>query len=189
MNTTHAQLVEEGLAAAAQAGDQTALSQLYDRYLDPLYRFVFRHVNHVQDAEDLTSDIMLRMVNHLPSYRRASSFRTWLYAIARHAIADFWRTRYRMREELVAEFSGIGAVALSDNASEPMQNDDGVTADRARIVFEKLPDQYRDVLTHRFIEQRTVAETAKVMVTTPGNVKVLQYRALKKAASIAKETV
>lgn len=189
MDTTQAQLVDEGLAAAAQAGDQTALSQLYDRYMDPLYRFVFRHVNHVQDAEDLTSDIMLRMVNHLPTYRRASSFRTWLYAIARHAIADFWRTRYRMREELVAEFSGIGAVALSDNAPEPMQTDDGATADRARVVFEKLPEQYRTVLTHRFVEQHTVAETAKAMATSHGNVKVMQHRALKKAALIAKEIV
>jgi RNA polymerase sigma factor (sigma-70 family) len=137
MNTTHAQLVDEGLAAAAQAGDQTALSHLYDRYMDQLYRFVFRHVNHVQDAEDLTSDIMLRMVNHLPTYRRASSFRTWLYAIA-----DFWRTRYKVREELVAEFSGIGTAVMENNDLVHAPTDDGTTADRARAVFEKLSEQY-----------------------------------------------
>ena len=56
-------------------------------------------------------------------------------------------------------------------------------------MFEKLPEQYREVLTHRFIEQRTVAETAKATATAPGNVKVMQYRALKKAALIAKEIV
>jgi RNA polymerase sigma-70 factor (ECF subfamily) len=186
MQTTHAQLVDDGLAKAAQAGDPIALSQLYDRYMDPLYRFVFRHVNHVQDAEDLTSDIMLRMVNHLPTFQRASSFRTWIYAIARHAVADFWRSRYRMREELVAEFSGVGAAVIEEDAVEA---DDTAVTDRARAVFEKLPEQYRTVLTHRFVEQRTVAETAKAMATSPGNVKVMQHRALKKAALIAKEIV
>lgn len=189
MPTTHAQLVDDGLVAAAQKGDAIALSQLYDRYMDPLYRFVFRHVNHVQEAEDLTSDIMLRMVNHLPSFQRTSSFRTWIYAIARHTIADFWRTRYRMREDIVAEFSNVGAAALADDDLEIAPTGHDNLAGRARAVFDKLSDQYRAVLTHRFIEQHTVAETAKAMGTTPGNVKVMQYRALKKAALIAQEIV
>lgn len=187
MTTTHAQLVDDGLVAASQAGDSSALSQLYDRHLEPLYRFVYRHVSHVQDAEDLTSDIMLRMVNQLPTYQRASSFKTWLYGIARHAIADFWRTRYKVKEELVAEFSGIGAVAIAHN-EEPVDVDDPRVA-QAHVVFDKLSDQYRDVLHHRFIEQHTVAETAEAMGTSTGNVKVLQHRALKKAAQIAKEIV
>ncbi|MFH0828884.1 MAG: RNA polymerase sigma factor [Candidatus Kerfeldbacteria bacterium] len=189
MNTTHAQLVDEGLAAAAQAGDESALSQLYDRHLTPLYRYIFRHVNHLQDAEDLTSDVMLRMVNSLPTYQRTASFRTWLYGIARHAIADFWRSRYKVREELVADFSGIGAKQDERFESEPADESSDVRHMRAQKVFEKLPNHYRDVLRYRFIEQRTVAETAEVMGMSHGNVKVLQYRALKKAAVIAKEVV
>jgi len=189
MNTTHAQLVDKGLAAAAQAGDASALSQLYNRHLVPLYRYIFRHVNHLQDAEDLTSDVMLRMVNSLPTYQRTASFRTWLYGIARHAIADFWRSRYKVREELVAEFSGISMEQKGELYVEPVDESSDPRYKQAQKVFEKLPNHYRDVLRYRFIEQRTVAETAEAMGTTPGNVKVLQYRALKKAAVIAKEVV
>lgn len=187
MEKTHAQLVDEGLAAAAQAGDTSALSQLYDRHLAALYQYIFRHVNHIQDAEDLTSDVMLRMVNSLPTYQRTASYKTWLYGIARHAIADFWRTRYKVREELVADFSGIGAERGETNGSvdEPLDP----RRELAHKVFDKLPSHYRDVLQYRFIEQRTVAETAEAMGMSTGNVKVLQYRALKKAAVTAKEVI
>lgn len=180
---------DDGLVRAAQAGDQTALAALYDRHLESLYRFIYRHVSHAQEAEDLTSDVMLRMVQNLSSYERTASFRTWLFGIARHAIADFWRKRYRVREELVAEFAGLGAVGAGTEAGESVIDEAALDrqAERAQRVFERLSEPHRTVLQHRFVEQRTLAETAAAMGTTTGNVKVLQYRALKRAAAIAKE--
>lgn len=189
MQQDQKQLVDKGLVAASQAGDMSALSKLYDRHVTPLYRFIYRHVNHPQDAEDLTSEVMLRMVNNLAMFKERSTFKSWLYGIARNAIVDLWRTRYKIREELVADFSGIGAVTLEAGESA---SDDGIDDPRvakAASVFEKLSDQHRAVLTHRFIEQHTVAETAEAMKTTAGNVKVLQHRALKKAAEVAKEII
>lgn len=189
MQKDQEQLVDTGLVAASQAGDMSALSRLYDRHVTPLYRFIYRHVNHPQDAEDLTSEVMLRMVNNLATYKERSTFKSWLYGIARNAIADLWRTRYKIREELVADFSGIGAAALEAGETASGDGSDDPRVAKAATIFEKLPDQYRVVLKHRFIDQHTVAETAGAMQTTAGNVKVLQHRALKKAAEIAKEIV
>lgn len=188
MEKTQERLVDEGLVTAAQQGDATALAKLYDRHATPLYRFIYRHVNHPQDAEDLTSDVMLRMVNNLHTFKKQSSFTSWLYGIARHAIADFWRTRYKLREELVAEFSGIGAGAVALDETPAADADDPRVA-KAEAVFKELSEQYRTVLQHRFVAQHTVAETAEAMQITTGNVKVLQHRALKKAAEIAKELI
>lgn len=184
---------DEELVAASRSGDSSALGLLYDRYFDQLYRFVYRHVNHVHDAEDLTSEVMTRMVSNLKSFERTSSFKTWLFGIARHAIADFWRTKYQLREQLVAEFAGSAAVPISEAHQGEVEELEEKLLDsqreRAQAVFEKLSDQYRTVLQLRFLEQRTVKETAEAMQTTPGNVKVLQYRALKKAAALAQQTV
>ncbi len=181
---------DEELVAAAQTGDHTALSTLYDRHFTQLYRFIYRHVNHVHDAEDLASDVMLRMVTHLPSYQRQSSFTTWLYGIARHAIADFWRKHYRVREQLVADYAAIGATGEPVDVVPMTEHDPAEQLRRQAVdVFEQLPANYRLVLQHRFIDQQTLEQTASAMQTTVGNVKVLQHRALKKAAEIAKHIV
>lgn len=113
--TTDAELV-----AAAQAGDSRALGQLYDRYAGLLYGFVYRHVvDHRQEAEDLTSDVMLRMVKQLPTYRHASTFKTWLLGIARHVIVDYWRTQYRLPTAALTDAAAAGAWA-DDQQSLPV---------------------------------------------------------------------
>lgn len=181
---------DEELVAEAQAGDHTALSTLYDRHFTKLYRFIYRHVNHVHDAEDLASEVMLRMVAQLPSYRRESLFSTWLYGIARHAIADFWRKHYRVRETLVAEYAALGPDGASlEIIPESAQDPAAQLRHQAAQVFDQLPANYRLVLQHRFFDQQSLAETAAAMQTTISNVKVLQHRALKKAAELAKHIV
>lgn len=181
---------DEELVAAAQAGDHTALSTLYDRHFTKLYRFIYRHVNHVHDAEDLASEVMLRMVTHLPSFQRQSSFTTWLYGIARHTIADFWRKHYRVREQLVAEYAAIGATGEPVDIIPETEHDPAEKLrHQAADVFDRLPTNYRLVLQHRFIAQDSLEQTAAAMQISVGNVKVLQHRALKKAAAIAKHIV
>lgn len=190
---SHLPKSDEELVEAAQANNQLAIAALYDRYLKSLYAFVYGHVNHVQDAEDLTSDVMLRMVKNIGTYNQGSSFRTWLFGIARHAIADFWRRKYRMPETLVAEYVGEGTVELYQEVikTAPTKDPNEVIFDEQRAqaqrVFAALSEQYRTVLQHRFLEQHTLEETAQAMSTSVGNVKVLQHRALKKAAQLAKE--
>lgn len=174
---------DEELAASAQQGDRISLAALYDRYTPPIYRYCYAHVTHRQEAEDVTGEIMLRMVTHLATYRGTASFKTWLYGIARRAVADFWRGRYRLPETELPDT--IGAPVTDE---DPTDIGDAILAAeraKARQVFDRLPENYRTVLEHRFLHGRTLEETAKDMATTIGNVKVLQHRALKQAAAIA----
>lgn len=181
---------DEELVAEAQAGDYRALSTLYDRHFTKLYRFIYRHVNHIHDAEDLTSEVMLRMVAKLPTYRRQSLFTTWLYGIARHAIADFWRKHYRVREELIADYAAVGADGAPIDIVPETDRDPAEQLRRKAVqALDQLPANYRLVLQHRFFDQQSLAETAAAMKMTVSNVKVLQHRALKKAAELAKYIV
>lgn len=173
-------VTDQDLLASAQQGNTAAVRTLYDRYASFVFHWLARRVDRREDAEDLTADIMLRMVESLPKLKPSVTFKAWLFGMARNVLADFWRNSYRLPEaELIPEMIGSGP------EPEPDPVDDGQLRTQAEGVIAELPENYRTVLEHRFFSQHTVAETAAAMHITENNVKVLQYRALKKAAELA----
>ncbi len=171
--------------------------------------------NH-EDAEDLTADIFLRAVGRVDYERPTTTIRRWLFQVARTALADHWRKRYRLitcsLEELLAsderealeEEAGesyttrahrlqqLRRTRLSispppeeylDEDGEERTEDDSATA-RVERLLQALPAPYRDVLTCRFLLNLSIRETARHMGLTMANVKVMQSRALKRAAEL-----
>ena len=96
-------------------------------------------------------------------------------------MADHWREFYRLRADSLEKLLDAGWEA-SDHESDPPvpSNADG----RVTAVLSRLPPRYRDVLTNRFLLNLSIRETATKMGLTEANVKVLQYRALQKAAAV-----
>jgi RNA polymerase sigma-70 factor (ECF subfamily) len=182
---------DDALVRRAQHGDRTAVVALYDRYVHEIYGFALNQLGRRQDAEDLTSEVFLRLVRSLDTFRGQSSFRTWLYAIARNQVRDHWRYHVRRPTE------PLRADVAHDAAREDRRPDiPGAAPERqarpeatalGRHVLAELPENYRRVLEHRVLEGRSVRDTAEAMGTTPGNVKVMQHRALRKAETIAME--
>lgn len=161
-------------------GDEDALSVLYRRYVEAIYRFVLAQVRDVQDAEDLTSETFARMLRSLSGFRGEASFKNWLYQIARNAVRNHRRAAGYRR-----------TVPLSPRlAEEPLQEPVADNADQSRVIelLRPLPPRYRQVLELRFLDGHSIEETAQRMGVTVGNAKVLQHRALRKAASIAEES-
>lgn len=92
-------ITDEALAEDARAGDREALIALYRRYRDAIYQFVYYRVRNQLQAEDLTSEIFVRMLEGIDRYEaQIGAFKGWLYGIARNVIADFWRRSYRMEQ-------------------------------------------------------------------------------------------
>ena len=109
--------------------------------------------------------------------------------MSQNAIADYWRAFYRL-PVIGADQVGAGWEPV-DVAATAASTDEGLAAsggERARKQVEsllrRLPANYRRVLELRFIQRLSVAETADQMGITRGNAKVLQYRALRKAALV-----
>lgn len=173
------------LVSDAQKGDENALCQLYERYLTPLYRYCYAQCGHRETAEDLTSDIFLKMVHQLGSFRGQASFKNWLYAIAKRTVADYWRQHYRHPliplEEFHQDARVVPPVAGTDQEVELL-----ATANEAYVneILNSLPTNYRQVLACRFLSNMTIVETAVTLHESEANVKVLQHRALKKAAQL-----
>jgi RNA polymerase sigma-70 factor, ECF subfamily len=102
--------------------------------------------------------------------------------VAQNAIADYWRAFYRLTV-VGADHLAPGWEPADDGARPRAEANDGATL-RVDALLRRLPDNYRRVLELRFLQRLTVAETAREMGISHGNAKVLQYRALRKAALI-----
>ena len=134
-----------------------------------------------QEAEDLTSQVFLKAVRGLNVERGRQSGQAWLYQVARTTLIDYWRSHARMTHSLEA---------LQEAGWEgPAQRDpfglDGRPTERVQGLLQALPEREREVLTCRFLLGLSTRETAVRMGLTDGNVRLLQYRALKRAAALA----
>ena len=160
--------------------------QVYDEHVVGIYRFVYARVGNRPDAEDLTAQVFVRAVEQLDTTRQPGQIAAWLYRVAQNAIADYWRAFYRL------PLIGVDHVAPgwepADDGARPEPVRDDRASVRVEALLRSLPDRYRRVLELRFLQRLSVAETAHAMGISSGNAKVLQYRALRKAALIGDGT-
>jgi RNA polymerase sigma factor (sigma-70 family) len=144
-----------------------------------VYHTLYAKVGNRPDAEDLTTEVFLAAYRPLRIAASRGEVRAYLLATTRTVLASFWRTRLR-----------VEVTTLADDAE--MTTFDAATGDTGKTtrvgrLLDELPDRQRDVLRLRFLEARSIRETASVMGTTVANVKVLQHRALRLAARLAKD--
>ena len=168
---------------ARPATDQGPFEKIYDQHVVQIYRFIHARVGNRPDAEDLTAQVFMRAVEQLDTTRDPSQITAWLYRVAQNAMADYWRAFYRLpvvgTEQVAPGWEPADAAIGPSRESEEAA--DG-TERRVRQILDRLPEHYARVLRLRFLERLSVAETAEQMGISHGNAKILQYRALRKAA-------
>jgi RNA polymerase sigma-70 factor (ECF subfamily) len=178
------QTKEAILVRQAQSGDGQAVVALYQQFIAPIYRYVYSKVSNRQVTEDITSEVFLKMIKQLPKFAGRSSFKNWLYQIAKNTIADYWRQHYRtptVSLELIQEIN-----LLEKDPPQDIEREAGIKETKINTILSSLPDNYREVLELRFIRNYTLQETSDALQISLANAKVLQYRALKKACELSK---
>jgi RNA polymerase sigma-70 factor (ECF subfamily) len=153
--------------------------KVYDEHVVGIYRFIYARVGNHPDAEDLTAQVFVRSVEQLDTSREPGQIAAWLYRVAHNATADYWRAFYRL--PLVGADHVAPGWEPADDA-RPEAEPDERSAVRVQTLLRRLPEHYRRVLELRFLERLSVAETARTMGISNGNARVLQYRALRRAA-------
>jgi RNA polymerase sigma-70 factor (ECF subfamily) len=153
--------------------------RVYDQHVVGIYRFVYARVGNHPDAEDLTAQVFVRAVEQLDTSRDPGQIAAWLYRVAHNATADYWRAFYRL--PLVGADHVAPGWEPAEPSAVPADPDDRAGA-RVQALLRGLPDHYRRVLELRFLQRLSVAETARTMGISNGNARVLQYRALRRAA-------
>ena len=173
------------LLVQAQAGDEDAFGELYERYAQNIFVFLFAQLENRLDAEDITEDVFLRAWHSLPKYKdRGFAFSAYLYRIARNALIDHHRSTKRAKLVPVEDVT----LKAEDVASDPSQSYlTNLEHRELREALSKLPEDYSQVLVLRFINSLEPAEVAKVMKRSNGAVRTLQHRALKSLRSVMEE--
>jgi len=154
----------------------------YRENLGLIYRYVYSKVGNREEAEDLTSQIFIKAVRGVDTERGAQSMQKWLFQVARTTIADYWRLYYRVSVSSLDELLEAGWEGPADE--EPVAIVSSRPVERVQRILQALPEHYREVLSCRFLLNLSIKDTALRMGLTEANVKVLQFRALKRAADL-----
>lgn len=168
---------------SAGSVDVQEFQTFYEENLGLIYRYVYSKVGNREEAEDLTSQVFVKAVRGVDKERGPLSMQRWLFQVARTTIADYWRAYYRISASSLEELLEAGWEGPADD-SEPSTLSSLQSVERVQRILQALPEHYREVLTCRFLFNLSIKDTAQRMGLTEANVKVLQFRALKRAADL-----
>jgi RNA polymerase sigma-70 factor (ECF subfamily) len=158
-----------------------AVGELYDRYHESIFRYIWARVSDYQLAEDLTGDVFTRMVTNLPRYRYTGTpFQAWLYRIARNLVIDNHR-KASTRNELLLDPEVNNRV---DEQNPAQIAEDQIFIEEVIAMLKGLKPYKQDVIILRFIIGLSLKEVSKILGKTIGSVKVTQHRALKELRTI-----
>jgi RNA polymerase sigma-70 factor (ECF subfamily) len=169
------------LVALAQGGDGEAFGQLYDRYVDGVYRFIYYRVNDRALAEDFTSETFLRALRRIGTITyQGRDIGAWFVTIARNIVLDHMKSaRHRLEITTADTIEGDGREPSPEAAVL-----EALTNERLMAAVQQLGDEQRECVMLRFIQGFSVSETAAVMGKNDGAIKALQHRAVRKLAEL-----
>ncbi len=173
------------LVECAQDGDQHAFGLLYDHYVDVVFRYVLFRVKDRALAEDVTSETFLRALRRIGTISyQGRDVGAWFITIARNLIFDHVKSsRYRL-ELASADPSDAAPVAEITRSGPDDQVIADATNDELMRCVARLGEDQREVVTLRFLQGLSVAETAEVMQRGEGAIKALQHRAVRRLAAL-----
>jgi len=140
----------------ALAGDQSALAQIYDAYARSIYRYHLSRVESVPDAEDLTSQTFMAVIEALPRYQHRNNFTAWIFQIARNKAMDHFRKTHSHSE-------------INESMADPSQSEalEAVvrSESRARLksLLHLLDEDERELIRLRYTAELSFVEIAQLL--------------------------
>jgi RNA polymerase sigma-70 factor (ECF subfamily) len=161
--------------------EQQEFQTFYEEHLAMIYRYVYSKVGNREEAEDLTAQIFMKAVHGVDIERGPQRMQKWLFQVARTTVADYWRRYYRVAVSSLEELLDAGWEGPVEVEGLP---ESIAPAAKVQMLLRLLSDAHQEVLTCRFLLNLSIKETALRMGITEANVKVMQFRALKRAAQL-----
>lgn len=179
---------DRDLVQAALGGDTASFKILVERYQARVYAVAWGLLHNQQDARDVTQEALLKAWRNLPSFRRDSSFYTWLYRITVNVGIDFRRRAYRSRETALDD-SRLPPDGASPTSARPISNpgDSLLRRElrgRIREAIAQLPDEQRAAIVLREVEGLSYKEIAEAMDCAEGTVMSRLFYARKKLQAL-----
>ncbi len=165
---------EENLVRRAQQKDTEAFTRLYEAYFDKIYRYVAIRVRNETEAEDLTQQVFMKMLESISTFKyKGLPFSSWIYRIAHNQVVDFLR---QQNKKATLDIEGLPLPDAGDDPQHLMEQQ--VDIDQLKLATQKLTSAQQEVLSLRFACELSIAECANTMGKSEGAIKALQHSAV-----------
>ncbi|MEN8173189.1 MAG: sigma-70 family RNA polymerase sigma factor [Chloroflexota bacterium] len=170
------ELSDDGLVELATQGSSEAFGELYDRYIDRIFNYIYYRTSNTHDAEDLTERVFFRAIKHIEKYEnRGLPISAWLYRIAHNLVANWYRDNSRRKEIPLETFEFTLQYQGEKPESALIRTEEH--EDLLRVI-RQLPADRQQLLILKFVEHLTNAEIGQIMGRTEGAIKSLYHRIL-----------
>lgn len=172
-------LKEKVFIARLHAQDTEAFAEVYNFYISRIYRFIFFKINTVEEAQDLTSEVFLKVWQYIYNNKgKIENLNAFLYQTARNIVIDHYRKNSRNETSYNEEI----AYMVPDPRQEEMILNIHKKTEFEGIekIVKKLRDEYKEIVILKYIEELDDREIAKILNKSKGAVRVLIHRALNK---------
>lgn len=171
---------EKNILFRLKKKDKDAFAEVYDLYVDQIYRFIYFKIGSKEEAEDLTSAVFLKTWNYIRvSEVEETTLKALIYKIARNIIIDQYRKK-SLRDEVPITDENENFINIKDdrqNLSE--QFDQAIEKEAVLAKLSELKDEYREMIVLRYIEDLSIGEIAEIQGKKRGTVRVEAHRALR----------
>ena len=161
--------------------DPARFGELYDKYFDQIYRYVYRRCSDKDTVYDLVSQTFFDALTHVGSFEwRGFSFSSWLYKIAHNNVLKWYRTQ--SRQKIVDLEEGKNTV---DHNSDPVREAvEKESKDEISAILAQLEQEEREIIRLKFLEGASNIEIAEIMGLSANHIGVKVFRALKKVKQL-----
>ena len=163
------------LLERARKYDAVALAEIYDRHAETIYHYAYRFVGDAHVAEDLTSEVFLKLLQVLGTSRAPrEQLQGWLYRVARNLAVDWFRQQAKGVQISLNEQVTPGGDSPASRLEQQQLHQD------LREAISRLAPGQQQVIILRFGEGRKIREIGRLMGKSEGSIKLMQYRAMRK---------
>jgi len=163
------------LVRRAAKGEANAFGAIYELWAQPIYSYIYLKTRDENVADDITAEVFLKVWKAIKAFqpKADTKFSTWLFAIARNAVIDYYRTTKQ-----TIPFEDLPEIVDLEGEMDlyPERN-------KLQQALDELRPEYKLVLVLRYIEDQPIAKVAQIMKKKEGNVRALTHRALSELKS------
>jgi len=180
-NASESSLEDDALVKKAIGGDESAYTQIVNKYERALYFHILKMIKDREQVEDLVQETFVKAFDNLNTYSTNYAFSTWLYRIATNHTIDY------LRKKKLKTLSINEPVKTKEGDMEMQLPDETASTDRSIIqkqrqkivqkAIDELPEKYRRVIEMRHMEEKSYQEIADVLDLPLGTVKAHIFRA------------
>ena len=163
---------DEDLVQRIKEGDLRAFDELYARYLDSIYRYIYKKLFHHQDTEDLCQEVFIKVFRHIRHFRSEGSFVNWLYVIAKN------ETLRHLKKRKLREFTQPFLLEKEESLSPEIVGESSLTLALKEALNRLSPYQRKVVILHG-LKEIPFSDISSILGKSKQATKSIWYRALR----------